>query len=288
MYLHHWENKVLLELVDKMKHVLFLILGSSLLILSTHVTNSKEEKVEPLPQTFSVDGLKMIRVNPGIFKMGAPDMPAQAEPYEGIRKVKLTKPFFLGETEVSQAMWERHMQINPSRFESPSLPVEGITWKEAMKFCDNLNSKREKLKIPKELIFRLPSEAEWEFAARAGSDTTFFFGENSKHIAQYAWIADNSEGSTKPIGLLSPNRWGFLDIYGNVREWCLDGYGPRPSGELLNPVLALKNMDKVNRGGSWDSCDACCKTHKRMNYGENYQSSDIGFRLALGFAFPDM
>ena len=104
----------MLGIVDKMKHVLFIILGFPLLILSTHVANSKEEKVEALPQTFSVDGLKMIRVNPGIFKMGAPNMPVQAEPYEGVRQVKITKPFFLGETEVSQAMWERHMKINPS------------------------------------------------------------------------------------------------------------------------------------------------------------------------------
>ena len=138
------------------------------------------------------------------------------------------------------------------------------------------------------MVFRLPSEAEWEYAARAGSKTTFFFGDNSEPLTQYGWISDNSENSTKPIGLLSPNQWGFLDIYGNVREWCLDGYGPRPSGKLNNPLIAWNNMDKVSRGGSWDSCEACCKTAKRMNYGENYQSSDIGFRLAIGYQFSEM
>ena len=98
------------------------------------------------------------------------------------------------------------------------------------------------------MVFRLPSEAEMEYAARAGSQTTFFFGENANLLTQYAWISDNSEGSTKPIGLLLPNKWRFLDIYGNVREWCMDGYGPRPSGKPTNPMLAWKNMDKVNRG----------------------------------------
>ena len=80
----------------------------------------------------------------------------------------------------------------------------------------------------------------------------------------------------------------FLDIYGNVREWCLDGYGARPSGKLVDPMLGWENMDKVNRGGSWDSCEACCETAKRMNYGENYQSRDIGYRLTLGYPFPQM
>jgi len=240
------------------------------------------------PLSLDIEGLKMIRVNQGAFIMGAPDMPPPAEPFEGLRKVKMDKVFYLGEKEVSQAFWDRHMKLNPSRFQSPSLPVEGITWQEAMNFCQKLNLQKEEFKVPEEMVFRLPSEAEWEYAARAGSKTTFFFGENSNLLTQFAWISDNSEGSTKPIGLLLPNKWGFLDIYGNVREWCLDGYGPRPSEKLINPMLAWKNMDKVNRGGSWDSCDACCKTAKRMNYGENYQSSDIGFRLAIGYEFPEM
>lgn len=219
--------------------------------------------------------------------MGAPNMPPRAEPYEGLREVNIKKVFYLGETEISQAIWEIYMRVNPSRFQSPSLPVEGITWREAMDFCAILN-KKENLEIPQGMVFRLPSEAEWEYAARAGSKTTFFFGEDSKHLTKYAWISDNSEGSTKPVGILAPNKWGFLDIYGNVREWCLDGYEPRPNGELINPLLGWENMDKVNRGGSWDSCDACCKTAKRMNYGKDYQSSDIGFRLAIGYQFPEM
>lgn len=230
----------------------------------------------------------MIRVNPGTFTMGVANMPPRAEPFEGLRTVEMDKAFYLGEVEVSQAFWSRHMELNPSRFQSPSLPVEGITWQEAVDFCGKLNLDKEKFKVPEGMVFRLPSEAEWEYAARAGSKTTFFFGDNSEPLTQYAWISDNSENSTKPIGLLSPNKWGFLDIYGNVREWCLDGYGPRPSGKLKNPLIAWSNMDKVSRGGSWDSCDACCKTAKRMNYGKNYQSSDIGFRLAIGFEFPEM
>lgn len=247
-----------------------------------------ESPLKELPESTKIYGYKFLRVNPGNFTMGAPNMPPRAEPYEGLREVKMDKTFYLGETEVTQTLWEKYMKINPSRFQSPSLPVEGVTWKDAMEFCAKLNNIKDTLRIPERMIFRLPSEAEWEYAARAGSKTTFFFGEDSKPLTNFAWISENSEGSTKPVGLLQPNKWGFLDIYGNVREWCLDGYEPRPSKKLIDPLTGWRNMDKVNRGGSWDSCDACCETAKRMNYGENYQSSDIGFRLAIGYEFPEM
>ena len=115
----------------------------------------------------------MLRVNSGKFTMGAPNLPSRAEPYEGLREVYIDKTFYLGETEVTQSFWEKYMHINPSRFQSPSLPVEGITWKEAMGFCSTLNESKEKWSLPKKMIFRLPSEAEWEYAARAGSNSTF-------------------------------------------------------------------------------------------------------------------
>lgn len=263
------------------------IFALSIGFFSTNLSLAEAPLAE-LPESLKIDGYKLIRVNPGSFTMGAPNMPPRAEPFEGLREVQMDKVFYLGQTEVTQSLWERYMKINPSRFQSPSLPVEGVTWKDSMNFCTNLNKIKDTLNIPEEMIFRLPSEAEWEYAARAGSKSTFFFGEDAKPLTNYAWISDNSEGSSKPIGLLKPNKWGFLDIYGNVREWCLDGYGPRPSGKLTNPLLGWEIMDKVNRGGSWDSCDACCKTAKRMNYGENYQSSDIGFRLAIGYEFSEM
>ena len=247
------------------------------------------QKEKPLfSSNLNIEDLNIIKIKPGKFTMGAPKMPPRAEPFEGLRTVEITKTFYLAETEVTQAMWSRHMKVNPSRFQSPSLPVEGITWQEAMEFCNKLNLKKYQFDLPNNMIFRLPSEAEWEYAARASSKTTFFFGEDSEKLTNYAWITDNSEGSSKSVGLLSPNKWGLLDIYGNVREWCLDGYGPRPSGTLIDPMLSWQNMDKVTRGGSWDSCEACCKTAKRMNYGRGYQSSDIGFRLAIGYPFPEM
>ena len=263
------------------------IFALSIGFFSTNLSLAEAPLAE-LPESLKIDGYKLIRVNPGSFTMGAPNMPPRAEPFEGLREVQMDKVFYLGQTEVTQSLWERYMKINPSRFQSPSLPVEGVTWKDSMNFCTNLNNIKDTLNIPEGMIFRLPSEAEWEYAARAGSKSTFFFGEDAKPLTNYAWISDNSEGSSKPIGLLKPNKWGFLDIYGNVREWCLDGYGPRPSGKLTDPLLGWEIMDKVNRGGSWDSCDACCKTAKRMNYGENYQSSDIGFRLAIGYEFSEM
>ena len=105
--------------------------------------------------------------------MGTPNLPPRMQPYEGLREVNIAKDFYLGETEVTQSIWEKYIKINPSRFQSPSLPVEGITWKEAMAFCDALNQLKDKWELPEKMLFRLPSEAEWEYAARAGSKSTF-------------------------------------------------------------------------------------------------------------------
>ena len=145
------------------------------LVLSLYLSQNlnAEQQVSEFPKSLKIDGYKLVRVNSGKFSMGAPDLPSRAESYEGLKEVCIDKTFYLGETEVTQSFWEKYMQINPSRFQSPSLPVEGITWKEAMGFCSTLNKSKEKWSLPNEMIFRLPSEAEWEFAARAGSNSTF-------------------------------------------------------------------------------------------------------------------
>ncbi|MEC8044190.1 MAG: SUMF1/EgtB/PvdO family nonheme iron enzyme [Verrucomicrobiota bacterium] len=249
---------------------------------------SNDKTKDLLPKEIRINKLLMLRLDPAEFSIGMANLQGKGEPFEGIRDVKISNPFYLGKTEVTQELWNSYMKENHSRFIGNSLPAEGMTWEEAMEFCRRLNLDRSKFSIPQGMIFRLPSEAEWEFAAGTGSNDPFFFGSKISLLTKYAWISSNVIETTKPVGKLSPNKWGFHDIYGNVREWCLDGYGPRPPRKLIDPLLHWTNMDKVTRGGSWVSCEVCCKTAKRMNYGENYQASDIGFRLALGFVFPEM
>ena len=134
-----------------------LVIFGAFLFLSQNL--NAEQQVSEFPKSLMVDGYKLLRVNSAKFTMGAPNLPSRAEPYEGLREVYIDKTFYLGETEVTQSFWEKYMQINPSRFQSPSLPVEGITWKEAMGFCSTLNESKEKWSLPNEMIFRLPKSS---------------------------------------------------------------------------------------------------------------------------------
>ncbi|SVC16128.1 uncharacterized protein METZ01_LOCUS268982 [marine metagenome] len=227
--------------------------------------------------------LRLLPIKAGKFRMGDDRVADIVKPYLGVRQVQLTKNFYLGETEVTQKAWESLMPNNPSESKGPNLPVEQVTWKQAVAFCRKLTEREKKGgRLPKGKVYRLPSEAEWEYAALARAETTYFFGNGTRPLKLYAWFNENADGGTHPVGSKRANPWGLKDIYGNVREWCLDGYSPRPKGLLIDPVSGPHNPDKVNRGGSYDSCAECCKTFNRTNYGPGYQSSDIGFRLARG------
>jgi formylglycine-generating enzyme required for sulfatase activity len=253
------------------------------------LTSFARESKKAMPDRIEVMEIELIKVNPVKFTMGIRDLHTSIEPYDGLRKVEITKPFYLAVNEITQASWNQKMDKNPSRFKDAKRPVEGVTWKQSMAFCQSLNDEiRKSGHIPKGMIFRLPSEAEWECAARAGTKSLYFFGDKPDSITDYAWISENSEAQTHAVKRKKANPWGFHDLYGNVREWCLDGYGKRPEQNLVDPLLEWRNMDKVNRGGSWDSCEDCCKTGRRSNFGKDYHSSDVGFRLALGFKLEGM
>ena len=260
-------------------HILHIVLP----LLCFSACKAKSPHAE-LPERIEVLGIELKRIDQGKFSMGIRDLDERVEPYEGVRLVEITKPYYLGTHEVTQSLWNKVMAVNPSHFEGKDHPVENVTWKESMAFCEALNKKIKSSKtIPKGMRFRLPSEAEWEYAARAGTKSVYFFGDKPSAIGKFAWISDNSRDGSRPVKTKKPNPWGFYDVYGNVREWCLDGYDVRPKQKLIDPVIGWKNMDKVNRGGSWDSCEDCCKTGSRSNFGKDYKSNDIGFRVALGF-----
>ena len=273
--------------MPKMKSITRFSLSIPFFLIGMSVLGRESKGV--LPDRIEVIGIELIKVNPGTFTMGVRNLHPAIEPYDGPRRVEITKPFYLAMNETTQASWNLRMDKNPSRFKDDQRPVEQVTWKQSMAFCQSLNEEIKNFKpIPKGMIFRLPSEAEWEFAARAGTQSVYFFGDKPDSITDYAWISENSGARTQPVKKKKANSWGFHDLYGNVREWCLDGYGRRPEKKLIDPLLEWKNMDKVNRGGSWDSCEDCCKTGRRSNFGKDYQSGDVGFRLALGFELEGM
>jgi formylglycine-generating enzyme required for sulfatase activity len=191
--------------------------------------------------------MKLVLISPGTFIMGSPDSeqgPGREAHESPQHEVTITKPFYMGVTEVTQAQYEAVMGTNPSAFKGPTNPVEQVSWNDATEFCKKLSEKTRK-------VVRLPTEAEWEYACRAGSKTRFSFGDSDSVLGDYAWWKRNSESRTHPVGQKKPNAWGLYDMHGNVREWCADRSGPYSSESSVDPQGATSGGDRVVRGGSW-------------------------------------
>jgi len=197
--------------------------------------------------------MKLVLIRPGNFLMGSPDSDKGRAPEEGPQhEVTISKPFYLGVTEVTQAQYEAVMGTNPSKFKGPANPVDSLTWDEAAEFCRRLSEKTGK-------TVRLPTEAEWEYACRAGSKTRFSFGDSESALGDYAWWGSNSGGKTHPVGQKKPNAWGLYDMHGNVYEWCADWYGPYSSEALTDPQGTASGGNRVVRGGAWGGADPLSK-----------------------------
>ncbi|MDD4818207.1 MAG: SUMF1/EgtB/PvdO family nonheme iron enzyme [Victivallaceae bacterium] len=203
-------------------------------------------------------GVKMVLVPGGEFQMGNPGGKADAAT---VHQVKIS-PFYMDAAEVTQEEYERLMEYNPSKFRGEMLPVERTRWIDAAAYC-NLRSKEEGLTPVYDLEndtadfsasgYRLPTEAEWEFACRAGNSGRFYFGADEKSLADYGWFRSNSEESTHKVAGKTPNAFGLFDMYGNVAEWCNDLYSPDYYAESAaeNPAGPDKGAKRVLRGGSW-------------------------------------
>jgi hypothetical protein len=171
--------------------------------------------------------------------------------------------FSVGVHEVTQSQYEQVMGSNPSEFKGANNPVEKVSWDDAVAFCAKLSS------LPAEVaagrVYRLPTEAEWEYACRAGTTTEYSFGDDASKLGEYAWFRDNSNGTTHAVGEKRPNAWGLYDMHGNVWEWCSDGEGP----------------NRVDRGGSWSFAAAYCRSAIRYSIVPSNRTFNCGFRLAL-------
>jgi formylglycine-generating enzyme required for sulfatase activity len=205
--------------------------------------------------------MKLVLIGPGKFMMGSPDSEQGRGSKEGPQhEVVISKPFYMGVTEVTQAQYEAVMGTNPSQFKGPTNPVENVSWSEAVEFCRKLSEKTGK-------TFRLPTEAEWEYACRAGTKTRFSFGDSDSVLGDYVWYKSNSGGKTHPVGQKKPNAWGLYDMHGNVWEWCADWLGPYSSKASVDPQGADPGGARVLRGGAWFSDDTgnfrCAFRHDR-------------------------
>ncbi|MCC6696831.1 MAG: formylglycine-generating enzyme family protein [Candidatus Hydrogenedentes bacterium] len=236
---------------------------------------AKEHGAEPRPgeeRTFA--GIQFVWIPPGTFMMGSPVGEEGRDEDEALHRVTLTRGFWLGKYEVTQAQWKAVIGCVPSTFKGSSLPVDGVSRYDCEAFLRNLNQRDEG-------IFRLPTEAEWEYACRAGTSTAFSFGDAEEELENHAWYEGNSEGQTHPVGQKRPNAWGLHDMDGNLMEWCQDLYGEYSSGPVTDPTGAATGSEGVVRGGAWFSGPSGCRAAFRYPWTTGLEGRDNwwGFRL---------
>ena len=229
--------------------------------------------------------MTMIYVAPGSFMMGSPSTEEGRSGDETQHHVTLTKGYWLGETEVTQAQWESVMGDNPSRFKGASRPVENVSWEDCQEFIAKVNreARRQFGGDP-----RLPTEAEWEYACRAGTQTAYSWGnslngDKANCDGNYPYgttIKGTYKQETVNVCSYSPNAWGFYDMHGNVWEWCQDWYGTYPSGDVTDPTGSASGGNRVLRGGCWYNFARYCRSANRTRYRPGIRNSSYGFRLA--------
>jgi formylglycine-generating enzyme required for sulfatase activity len=224
--------------------------------------------------------LELLWVEPGSFLMGSPPDEPERNKAEGPQvRVTLTHGFWLGKTEVTQAHYEAIMGVNPSAFTAAGreAPVDHVSWLDAMAFCRKLNAReREAGRLPEGYAFTLPTEAQWEYACRAGT-TGAYPGEPNA----MAWYDENSGGTTHPVATKRPNAWGFYDMSGNVLEWCYDWYGPYPREAVSDPHGPERGYYRIARGGSWRVGARVGRSAARAGGSDARLDYTLGFRLAL-------
>lgn len=233
----------------------------------------------------------MVFIPPGNFRIGSPTNEFLRAADEGPQTdVTITHGFWMGKYEVTQREYLAVVGNNPGQFTGDlSRPVESVSFFDATNYCVLLTLQDLAAgRIPPGTHYRLPTEAEWEYAARAGTSTRFSFGDdlNNTAVPNYAWTSDNAGFGTHPVGLKLPNPWGLYDMAGNVYEWCTDWYGPYPGGFAIDPQGPPSNPIgfKVMRGGAWDVPGSSCRSASRGFEGVSPFITDfiLGFRVVLG------
>ncbi|MCL1915468.1 MAG: formylglycine-generating enzyme family protein [Desulfovibrionaceae bacterium] len=224
-------------------------------------------------------GMEFVLIPSGSFMMGRD--PAFEEGNDSElpqHKVNISKPFYLGKYQVTQTQWEAVMGSNPSKFKGRNNPVEQVSWDDAQAFIKRLNAKEGHSR------YRLPTEAEWEYAARAGTSSAYTFGDDKHDLSGYAWYDGNSGDTTRPVGQEQSNGWGLYDVHGNIWEWVQDWHGKKyyANSPETDPKGPSSREYRVFLGGSWyDVAFEYCRSASRGYDSPDIRDFLIGFRLAL-------
>ncbi len=247
------------------------------LVLSAYAEQPKEKITNSL-------GMAFVLIQPGKFIMGSPENEIGRFTGEIPHAVNLTNPFYIQTTEVTQAQWKSVMGKNPSSQKGcgDNCPVEQVSWQDAQQFVQKLNQKEDTDK------YRLPTEAEWEYACRAGSTAAFSNGGiteldcgNDANLDQIGWYCGNAKDQIHPVAQKKPNAWGLYDMHGNVQEWCQDWFGVYPYDEVNNPKGPTKGSYRAMRGGTWYSPARDLRCASRFGSPPHYRFRHIGFRVCM-------
>ena len=261
------------------------------------LAQAETESAKPIENTV---GMKFVKIEPGTFVMGSPDAEEGHDKDETQHKVTITKAFMMATTPVTQAQWKAVMGTAPSHFKGNDLPVEQVSWNDAVEFCRKLCAKEGKK-------YRLPTEAEGEYSCRAGTTGRY---AGTRTLDDMGWYADNSGDSpldsaqifatdqaqygdrllanhcqTHPVGQKKANAWGVYDMHGNVYQWCQDFYGDYAAGGVTDPIgdKRDKTSSRVLRGGSCYGIPRVCRSAFRNRFAPISRFNDVGFRVCLDF-----
>jgi len=241
--------------------------------------DTKWEKHVTLPG--GVD-LALVYVPEGRFLMGSArvaDPPSQPQ-----HEVTIGRPFWIGKHELTQAQWTAIVATNPSTFKGDNLPVDGVTWDDARKFLEALNTR---FGLGTEQALRLPTEAEWEYASRAGTTANYNFSNSARTLGQHAWYDRSASDTTHPVGQLRPNPWGLYDMHGNVSEWCEDGWHEDYQGAPADGTAwRSDDSERVHRGGHWDQSAPELRSYSRGSEDAASGAETLGFRVVMPARSP--
>ena len=225
----------------------------------------------------SFGGIPVRWIPPGSFLMGSPFSEEGRDSDETQHEVVLSQGFFMAETECTQAQWELVMGSNPSNFKGPNRPVEEVSWHEAVKYCRKVTIKQSgEGTLPVAWEWRLPTESEWEYAARSGAT-----GVRHGELDTIAWWSGNSGSETHAVGDKQPNAWGLHDMMGNVWEWCSDRHREYPTGSVTNPKGPSSGSNRLLRGGSCLYEARFVRSANRFRFVPGLRSNNVGFRPVL-------